>query len=191
MPSCHVVFKFSTFLSISLGEKRGCLFALGSSSSPFNSFCMWLIYSTLVLCSLFPYFDPKWFCFLVVRLLVCLHAFSPYLLVEIFFIAFECPVFLGVYCFTLSRYIFGLLSFARTFRLISFCSIFCFTCCVIIFLFVPACSSHLPLSYHFCILSFPVEFLNQVLCFCSYSLEGHGFYDRLFLFLHRLVRLIH
>ena len=97
----------------------------------------------------------------------------------------------GVYCFTLSRYIFGLLSFARTFRLISFCSIFCFTCCVIIFLFVPACSSHLPLSYHFCILSFPVEFPNQVLYFCSYSLEEHGFYDRLFSFLHRLVRLIH
>ena len=67
--------------------------------------------------SSFPYFAPKMFCFLVTRLLVCLRAFIPYLLVNFF--PYFGNVLFFLYCLILSRYFFSLPSFASTFGLIS------------------------------------------------------------------------
>ena len=69
--------------------------------SPYQSF--WLFsylaypFGFSVMFSSFPYFAPKLFWFLVVRLLVCLRAFSPYLLV-IFFSLFWNVLFYLYYC---------------------------------------------------------------------------------------------
>ena len=71
--------------SVALSESM-CIFAFCPSLNSCNSFTMSRIHSAFLLCS----FVHILFYFLMIRLLVCLRAFSPYLLVE-FFIVFECP----------------------------------------------------------------------------------------------------
>ena len=112
-----------------------------SSRSP-NSFVILLIHSGFffVILSWLPYFSPKSFGFSCIRLLVCFHVISPHLLVEFSFVVLECPV-LSVF-FTLSLYLFNLLSFSCTFWIISSSCIVMFLCVAIPFL-----SFHVPASF--------------------------------------------
>ena len=115
-----------------------------------------------------PYFALKLFCFLVIRLLVCLREFSPYLEVDFFrcfgmfyfvFIVLPCLVIFLV--FLLSLVPSGL--FPRSVSSVLLESIFPF--CANMF----RCFS-LVLSFLFVIVdflfAFPVEFPNRVLTFC-------------------------
>ena len=120
LPSWPGVFLIVTFLSVALIESW-YIFTFGPSSSPCNSFPILLIHCFSVMFSSFPYFAPKLFCFLVIQLLVCVRAFSSYLLKE-FFRSFR------MLCFILPRYLFSLLSFASTFWFISSSCTVCFTC---------------------------------------------------------------
>ena len=103
---------------------------------------------------LFPYFSPKLFCCLVIWFLVCLRAFSPSLLVEIF-IVFECPT---LNCLILSRCLFSFPSFVGNFWFISLSCIICFNFCVA-FLF----SFQLGSAFFFCFFLF--FFVCSVLTF--------------------------
>ena len=95
-------------------------------------------------------FAPKLFCFLVIRLLICLHAISP-CLQEIFFSLFWNVLFC-LYSFILSRYLFSHPFFASIFWFISSSFIVCFTR-VAFFFFSKHVPSFFSLSYHFCLLS--------------------------------------
>ena len=103
------------FLRLALGESR-YIFAFGPSSTRSNSFSIFYPFDFNVRFVPFPYFAPKLFCLLVIRLLVCLHAFSSYLLllfwIALFFFFF---FFFCQYCFILSQYLFSLSSFASIF----------------------------------------------------------------------------
>ena len=83
---------------------------------------------------LFPDFPPKVFSFLVIRLLVCLCASSPNMLIELIF---HCFPFLSVIFFILSRYLFSIPSSTSTFWFISSSCIFCFICIAFLYLSKP------------------------------------------------------
>ena len=116
--------------------------------------------------SSFPYFAPKLFYFFLNWLLVCLRAFSPYLMIELFSLFWN--VIFCLYCLILSRYHFSLLSFATASWCISRV-IFFFKLCSF-YLFIPTYSSIFPRSYDF----FVVDFL--------FSLISHPDFEFLFLF---------
>ena len=139
MPSRPGIFQFGTFLSVALSESL-CIFDFGSSLSPSNSFPMLLVHSDFLLYSLHSqYFTLKLFCFLVIQLLVCFHAFSSHLLVEFFSLFWNILFYL--HCFILSQYHFSLPSFASTSWFISSSCIVCFTCVAFFF-----SSQHVPVS---------------------------------------------
>ena len=101
-----------------------CIFAFGPS------FTCCLFIQLFLLCSLgCLYFAPKLFCFHCIRLLVCLRAISPNLLVE--FLLLFWNVMFCLYCFTHSRYLFNVPSFTSNFWLISSSWIVCFVCWVL------------------------------------------------------------
>ena len=81
-----------------------------------------------VMFPLFPYFDPKLFCFSIFRLFGCVGAFIPYLLVELLSLFWNVLFFL--YYIILSQYLSSLPSFASTVRFISSSCIFCFNWCI-------------------------------------------------------------
>ena len=138
----------------------------------------------------FPYFAPKLFCFFIIRLLVCIGAFTPDFLVEFFWFK---NVPFCLYCFILSRYLFSFLLVSVSGllpRVVSFVLI-------VVFLFsfrsnLFQCSSSV-LLFSFVVdflLVFLVEFPIRVLSFCSCFLRNTDFFRRLLSPLYRLVHLI-
>ena len=89
------VFSFGTFLSVALSESR-CIFSFESSSSPCNFFSVLFIYSAFLLCFLCSHILLQNCCFPVIRLLVCLRAFSSYLRVGFLSLFWNVPFCL--YC---------------------------------------------------------------------------------------------
>ena len=85
-------------------------------------------FSFSVIFSLFPYFVPKLFCFLFIWLLLCLCAFSYYLLVE--FHSSFWNVLFYLYFFILSQYLFRLPPLTSYFWFISSSWIVCFNHCI-------------------------------------------------------------
>ena len=85
MPSWPSIFLFDTFLSVTLSESR-CIFAFFESFKLFSYFAYPFNFS--VMFSLFPYFAPILFCFLVS---MCWHI-HPLLADGIFFVVLRCPV---------------------------------------------------------------------------------------------------
>ena len=77
---CPHVLEFSNlvFFSVSLSELR-CVFTLGHSTSPCNSFSMFLPFGFSVMINPFPYIASKLFCLLCLRFLLYLHTFNPLL----------------------------------------------------------------------------------------------------------------
>ncbi len=144
------VFSFGTFLSVALSELR-CIFSFGSSSSPCNFFSVLFIDSAFLSCFLCSHILLQNCCFPVIRLLVCLRAFSSYLRVEFFFSLFWNVPFCR-YCLFLSQYLVSLSSFASTSRSISSSFVGCFNCYVAFSLFIRIYSIIFPLSYHFYLL---------------------------------------
>ena len=109
------------------------IFALDASSRSSDSFPPWYYpFGFSFMLSSFSYFTSKLFCFLVIRLLWCIRAFSPLVAGRIFF-----PLFWDVpfclYYLILFWYLFSLPSFASTFRFISSSCIVCSICCVAFF----------------------------------------------------------
>ena len=138
-----------------------------------------LLFGVSIMFSSSLYFTSRLFCSLVIPLLVCVDAFTPYLLVDFF--PFIWNVLFNLYCFILSRYLFNIPSLASTFWFISLSCIFCFDYCVA-FLF--SCQS---VKAFFSVLSFllevvnflfvfPVEFPFQILSFRSYFLKNTNFF---------------
>ena len=143
---------------------------------------------------LFPYFTPKLFCFLCIRLLVCIWKFSNYFLVEFSFFILECPVFFFLHHLTMSRYLPRLPLFPNTFCLISSCMVGHF--CPFVFIFA---SQHIPSCFSFlstfsCYRNFftcPSNLISfQYLYFCSVSLGEHWFHYRQVSSWHKLARLV-
>ena len=132
-----------------------------------------------VMFSALLYFAPKLFCLLVIRLLVCFHTFSSYLLVEFFSLFWN--VLFCLYSFILSRYLFSLASFAPVPSDL-FLQVVLFVLFVFLFSF-RLIIQHFPsvLSLLFVVLdflpAFPVEFPIPVLSFCSYSLGEHRLFS--------------
>ena len=79
--SFSAIFKFGTFFNVSLSESS-CIFALGLSSLASKYFPSSLSIRRFFHVHFISIFSPKLFCFLIIQLLVCLCAFSPYLLIE-------------------------------------------------------------------------------------------------------------
>ena len=75
-----------------------------------------------VILSSFPYFAPNLFCFLIIRLLICIGAFTPYFLIEFFSLFWN--VLFCFYCFILSRYLFSFHSFVSNFVIVVLCELF-------------------------------------------------------------------
>ena len=152
------VFQIGVFLRVALSELR-CIFVLGPSSSLFNSFFSFLLWS------MFPYFTPKLFCFPRIRLWVCLRTFLPYFLVEFSFVVFECLVLSAL---------FDLSSFANTLW-------FIFTSCII-------CTYHVALlfpSNHIRAFFFWHRLLDRHRSFLISvsSLNSHPGFEHMFIFL--------
>ena len=126
-------------------------------------------------------FCSKLFTFLVIRLLVCLRAFSPYFLLG--FLKLFLNILFCLYCFLLSRHRFSLPSFAVPSDL--FPLVVLFVLFVLLFPFSPnllqRSSFCLSMSKIF-LSTFPVKFSTQV--FCSNSLGEHRFYHSLIYFQH-------
>ena len=118
-----------------------------------------------VIFSWLPYFAPKLFCFLRIRLLICFLAISPYIRLDIF-IVLECPV-LSVLFYAYHRYLFNLPSFAKTFWLISSCYIVIFSCGSFSFL-----SQHVP-AFFLCFIIFAC--CNRFLICVSSRISDPGF----------------
>ena len=122
------------------------IFAFGASSSPSNSFPMLLIHPFFLLTSLGCHILLQFFCFLVIRLLVCLRAISLYLQVEFFFYYFGISYFVSIILSCLHIFLVCLPSPVTSdlFPQVVFSfSLRCF------FVFVPTCSSVFLLLYHF------------------------------------------
>ena len=83
------------------------------------------LFSIFVMFFWLPYFCPKSFGFLYIRLLVCFRV-TPPLLIEFSFVVLESPV-LSVF-FTLCQYLFNLPSLASTFWFISSSYTVIFSC---------------------------------------------------------------
>ena len=89
------------------------------------------MYLSIQLFSSLIYFSPKLFCFLVIQLLVCLCAFSHYLLVEFL----RCFGMFCLVCVVLPcLHIFCFLSFALALWFINLSCIVCFICVAFSFL---------------------------------------------------------
>ena len=123
--------------------------------------------------SLFPYFAPKLFCFLFIRLL-CLRTFSTYLLIEFVLFVLECPgnVLFCLECVILSRYLFSLPYFACTFWLIFSSCNFCFTYVAFFF------SSQHILAFSLCLIIFAC---CHKLLICVSNRFSHQRFEFLFL----------
>ena len=132
---------------------------------------------------LFLYFAPKLFCSLSSG---CWYIFVHSSLR--FFFSLFWNILFGMYYFILSRYLFCLPSFASNFWFISSS---CFTCVAFSFCFFPMLQrSPSVLSFSIFVVdlfAFPIEFLIQILSFCSCSLGEHQLSLWLLSLLHRLV----
>ena len=113
MPLWPGILRFGTFLSIALIESR-CIFALGPSSSPSNTFPILLIHSAFLLCFLRSHILPT-NCHVFLSS-GCWNVFmhSPPTRRKIFLFLFWNVLFC-LYCFILTSYLFNLSSFANTF----------------------------------------------------------------------------
>ena len=78
---------------------------------------LWVLVIILSCPFLFPYFTPKLFCFLCIRLLVSSRVFPTYLSVELSFLFWK--ALFCLYCLAQSQYLLLLPSFANIFRFIS------------------------------------------------------------------------
>ena len=135
------------FLSVALSESMS-IFAFSPSSSLSNSFPMLFTHSAFFLMfSSFLYFAPKLICFLVIRSLVSSYNL-PLLAGRIFLVVLDRLFCLN--CFTLSRNLFSIPSFATTFWFISSSCIVYFSW--VAFSFFVSCSSIFLLFYYFCLL---------------------------------------
>ena len=107
-------------------------------------------------------------------------------LLEFSFIVFECPI---LHCFTLSQYLFNLLSFVRTCRFISSSCIVIISCVAFSFLFQNVPVIFLCFIIFACFQRFFICISSRIshpgFYFCSFSLR-----ESLILLLHRLVHLI-
>ena len=141
--------------------------------------------------SLIPNYAQKLFCFPVIRLLVCLRAFSPCLRVE-FWLLFWNVLFCQYY-FILSQNLFSLPS-ASTFWFISSSCIVCSTC-IVFFSFRPNIFQYFSsVLFVFVVVdflsAFSIEFSIQVLSLCSCSLGEHRLYHRLISLLRLIVMFV-
>ena len=193
IPSFPGVFQFNTFL-VSFWVNR-YVFPLSS-----------LLRALLILLSYclsirpfrnvfrLPYFSPKSFDFLCIRLLVCFRVISSQLLVEFSFVALEFPV-LSVFFYPLSISLIFLSStvFSGLFLLVVL--FVCFFLCFL-FLFVPTYSSVFPFFIiltcfrWFFLSAFPVKFPILVLIFVLVLFEGIPIFSQTNFALYRLVHLI-
>ena len=96
---------FSALYFLKCCSKSGCMSVPVPFLSPCNS-VMIFIHADFLLCSFFPYFTPKLFCFLCIRLLGCL-CILHWLVGGIFF-----PYLLFLYSLILFQYLSGLPPFA-------------------------------------------------------------------------------
>ena len=102
-PVCHHGQAFSNleFFSALFWVNRGVFSPEDLLRALVTFFHVFYLFGFSVMFSSFPYFPPKLFCFLVIWLLVCLHALSSGLLVEFSFFVLEYLVCIPVFLLTL------------------------------------------------------------------------------------------
>ena len=128
IPSWPGAFQFDILFSV-IVSKSTWISILRPSSSLSSSLVILFIHSAFSLFLWFSYFSPKSLGFFCIRLLVCFCVTPSQLLID-FFSLFWKALFC-LYCFTLCRYLFNLLSLASTFWFISSsCTVIFSPCCL-------------------------------------------------------------